>query len=144
MGTNLHVHIEVKLNGKWEHFAAPCVTRDYHLFAAINGLDAEFIRPSNRPIAVSRHHELPEDMSAITRVCLEQSRSLGLRGFGYLEAEDIDALQEELYRSTPEVCRTGFDKLNLEHNIFRTCIGGNTIAGHTGFEDSRIVYWYDG
>lgn len=144
MGANIHTHIEVKLNGKWEHFAAPDVTRDYRLFAAISGERAVDIPLGNRPRAVSRHRGVPEDASLVTRICLDQDRGLGIHGFGWLEVGEIVRLQDELYRVRPEVVRTGIDELDLEYSIFRTYICGGTIAGHTGFDDVRIIYWYDG
>lgn len=144
MGANIHVHIEVKINGQWHHYAAPIVRRDYQLFAAVNGLRAEDIRPSNRPNAISTHHKLPGDISLITRLSLEEDRGRGLHDFGYLTSNDLVVLQNELYRIRPEVYRTGFDELDLEYSIFRTYVNGSTIASHPGYEDARVVYWYDG
>ena len=120
MGTTIHAHIEVKLNGKWEHFAAPSVKRDYRIFVAISSERIDGLSPKHRPVPVSKHHELPEDASAVTRACAEHDRGLGVHGFGYLEAEDIAKLQDELYRVSPEVKRTGIDELDLECSVFHT------------------------
>lgn len=144
MGCILHAHIEVKKDGTWLHYANPLVQQNYQLFAAISGERADEIRPENRPRTVSHHHELPNDLSVVTQACLEETRDSGLHGFGYLTEDDIVALQNELYRVHPEVKRTGIDELDLEESIFRTYICGNAIASYHGFDDVRIVYWYDG
>ena len=33
MGCDIHLHAEIKVNGKWEHYAHPHIRRDYRLFA---------------------------------------------------------------------------------------------------------------
>lgn len=140
MGTNIKAHIEVQKDGVWYHYAAPHVLRDYTLFAAICG---ERINPDwpVQPRPVSTHHEFPADMSFVTRRCLEVDK-YG-RNPGWLTADELVKLQDELYRVNPEIKRTGIDPLDLEESILRTYIAGNSIARHDGWDDVRLVYWFD-
>lgn len=140
MGCTMHAHIEVKCRGTWQHYANPIVTRDYGLFALIAGVRSED-RPGITPIC--KHRGLPKDVSIITKACYDETRGDGLHHEGWLESDELFPLQDELYRLNPDVKRTGIDRLDLEYGIFRTYINENCIATHTGFEDSRIVFWFD-
>ena len=33
MGTDMHLHIELKIDGRWEHWSAPRIDRNYEFFA---------------------------------------------------------------------------------------------------------------
>lgn len=141
MGTTLHSHIEVKKDGIWYHFAAPAVERDYLVFAAISGerLDSlsESLQKRVKPQASVKG--LPNDLSLVTRVSYEQDKGLGLHGEGVLTSTDIKNLQEHLWEFDD---RNGY-RLDLEWNIFRTYISSSAIHVHKGWDDARIVFWYD-
>lgn len=65
MGCDIHPHIEVKINNRWEHLSEPNNDRFYDFFARIAG-----VRNSKdiRPIAEGR--PLPEDLNPLTRMDL--------------------------------------------------------------------------
>lgn len=143
MGCDMHAHIEVKLNGVWQHYSAPIVERFYGLFNLV-----AFVRPEDTEnvginYCVCKHFGFPEDASDLTKYCYELDASKGRHHAGYLTARELEELQEELYLHYPHVKRTGIDRLDLDYNIFRTYINGNSIAYHSGFEDSRLVFWFD-
>lgn len=143
MGCNIHAHIEVKKDGQWHHFGQPNVERNYYVFSVIAGerisdcfLDGVF--------PVAHIHEIPSDISFVTRVCLEQDKiRYRIHNPGVLLAEDLPELQDCLYEARPSIERTGIDELDLEHSIFRTYINGSTLAKHDGWDDLRIVFWFD-
>lgn len=144
MGTTMHAHIEVKVDGKWEHFACPCVTRNYLVFACINGMRRDDFEDDptiyNKIRPVSRIHKIPEDISEITRKCLKFDESqYTLKGHGVLESDDLMRLQEML-RDIKGIRDLDYD---LEYGVFHTYINGNAIYTHYGFDDARIVYWFD-
>ena len=140
MGCNIHAHIEVKHDGNWLHFAAPNVARDYKLF---NLIAAVRDQPADCRPTVCKHQGLPDDISIVTKLCLEQEQGYGAHHKGWLYDSDIRELQSRLYDIHPEITRTGIDELDLEHSIFSTYICGNSIASHDGFEDVRVVFWFD-
>jgi len=141
MGAMIHAHIEVKKDGKWFHYAAPVLQRDYELFALIARVRAEGWLADVQRIATG--YGLPEDMSEVTRICHEQDSGYGIHDEGYMTAADVKALQEALYARHPEVLRTGIDKLDLEYSVFKTYINGSTLAVHDGWDDLRVVFWFD-
>ena len=140
MGCTMHTHIEVKRGDRWGHFAAPNVKRDYKLF---NLIAAVRNNPPDNRAPVCKHFGLPDDMPAITRVCRNGDAGLGIHHEGWLDANDIRELQDRLYAVSPGIERTGIDALDLEHSIFNTYILGGCIASHAGFDDVRIVFWFD-
>lgn len=148
MGTTLHAHIEVKLDGKWQHFAAPCVERNYILFAvlaAVRRQDANAALGHMDPFEVTTVPwcaKLPEDISEVTAVChRKESEQYDLHHEGWLEGRFIPTLQQELNRYMSYKAKNG--PMDLEEDIFHTYINGSSIAAHDGFEDVRIVFWFD-
>lgn len=114
MGCDIHVHIEVQKDGVWHHFAAPKVERNYFLFAVIAGERTDLLRDSDKITPVAKVHELPGDISLVTRVSVEQDKGLGIHNFGVLSAADLIELQDQLYALNPHIGRTGCDELDLE------------------------------
>lgn len=143
MGTTIHAHIEVKKNDKWLHYGCPDVKRDYLVFACINGmrkddLKGPIIKNLITPVACS--DTIPDDVSEVTRICLEQdAERYALKGFGVINCKGLERLQEQLRRFT----NPNSLEYDLEEGIFKTYIAGNSIARHEGFDDVRVVFWYD-
>ena len=134
MGTTMHAHIEVKKDGKWFHYAAPNVLHDYVVYACINGTGREIIDRKVMPVA--KINEIPDNISEVTRICLETDcKNYRLHGFGVLDCDDMKELQKQL--------RDIFENYDLEEDVFKTYIGGNAICIHAGFDDARIVFWFD-
>lgn len=38
MGCDIHLHIEIKMNGLWRHYSMPHIERDYCLFGVMAGV----------------------------------------------------------------------------------------------------------
>lgn len=144
MGTTMHAHIEVKKNNTWLHYGAPDVSRNYLLFAAINGEQLEDFRPSVRDkiIPQASIKGLPDDISDVTKLCHEYDMDrYHVHGEGTLTANDILNLQNHLYELN-EMTLNYQNKWCLE-TLFKTYINDGTIAGHKGWDDVRIVFWYE-
>lgn len=144
MGTTIHAHIEVKKNNTWFHYATPDVNRNYMLFAATNGERLEDFRPNVRDkiIPQTSIKGLPDDISDITKICYEYDiNGRHVHGEGALTANDIRNLQRHLYELN-EMELNYQNKWCLE-TLFKTYINDGTIASHKGWDDARIVFWYD-
>lgn len=65
MGCDIHLHIEVEIDGKWCHMNEPDVDRHYRLFARMAGVrnDATY---EAEPISQPRG--LPDDISTVTNM----------------------------------------------------------------------------
>lgn len=141
MGTTMHAHIEVKKAEKWLHYGNPAIRRDYAVFACINGtrsdgLDLDVYRI--QPVCGTR--EIPDDISEVTKTCLEyDSGAYKIHGTGVIGSEELKTLQKNL--------RTVFGPQNpnydLEEGVFRTYINSGSIASHAGFDDVRVIFWFD-
>lgn len=135
MAQTMHAHIEVKCHGTWQHYANPIVKRGHGLFELVDGRDEN---------SICRHRGLPKDASLIASACHHEMSRDGVYDEGWLESGDLPVLQAALYERNPDVIPTGTDRLDLEHGIFQTRIAGHRIAEHRTFEDSRIVFWFNG
>ena len=140
MSTTLYAHVEVKLDGAWHHFSAHAIHKNYLLCAAINGTRADDLKPGRAiPKPVRGTRGIPADATALTKACIAREVSPNPRNACALDAAQIAAVQDELYRVRPEVERTGIDEFDFEHSIFHTYVNGNSIASGGGFEDVRMI-----
>ena len=144
MSTTLYAHIEVKIDSVWNHFSACTVHKNYLLTAAINGTRADCLKPGREvPKPVYGTKGIPADATALTKACIAREVSPNPRNACTLDARQIQAVQDELYRVRPEVKRTGIDEFDFEHSIFHTYINGSSIASGGGFEDVRMICAFD-
>lgn len=60
MSCDIHVHVEVKIAGRWEHYNHPSGRQNYEMFGRMAG-----VRGDAEPIAEPRG--LPDDASIMTR-----------------------------------------------------------------------------
>ena len=146
MSITMHLHIEVKKDGKWFHYGSPCMSNlpeKYFIYAWMTGEGLEYTRSRFReqiqPVASIKG--LPEDLSEVTKICYEQdTKQYRLHGEHTLMADDIQTLQEKLWEQNPDDNRLYWD---LEETIFRTYINSGSIACHHGWDDARIICWYN-
>lgn len=143
MSTTIHAQIEVKKDNRWLHFASPIVHTDYIFFAAINGEGIDYLRDSVRekihPNASGKG--LPDDISEVTAVCYQMDKeSYHLHDEGFLSTQDLRNLQQNIWDIYYFDPKSAWD---LEEHFFKTYINGNAIASHQGWDDVRIVFWYD-
>lgn len=91
MGCDIHVHVEVKINDKWEHYSAPEVPRNYALFAKMAG-----VRNSGDIEPISKPKGLPDDLTNTTKRdslrCDESSHS-----HSWLDLNELRILQKWIY-----------------------------------------------
>jgi len=141
MGCDIHLHIEVKISGKWEHWAAPTVSRYYPLFALMGN-----IRNSNGIKALSNKRGLPEDITEVTRFV---SKCEAGHGHSWLNSEEISVLTDRIDKlARPEIrnyfC---FEQEFLHSSWF---LGNSFASFHKQtatypkeIEDVRFVFWFD-
>lgn len=67
MGCDIHVHIEVKNNDKWEHYSLPHIERHYELFAKMAD-----VRNFNGIKPISEPKGLPDDLSIVTQIDVDR------------------------------------------------------------------------
>lgn len=138
MGCDIHVHVEIKVKDKWEHYNIPQVRRYYKLFGLLAGVRD----PEQVPIVQPRG--VPNDISLVTKLCLE-NRDGDYHTASWLTCEEIEKVQQTVESWTP----TG-----AAEEVFGY-IFGNTLYSHleyesskasldeAGISDVRVVFWFD-
>jgi hypothetical protein len=145
MGCDIHLHIEVMNNGKWEHWGAPAVPRCYALFAKLAGVrnyDDEYT-----PIAEPRG--LPDHLSTLTKVAYEWEKG-DAHDISWINRDEIDQV-EEWIRLELSKTWTKDSWLCLEAHFVHSYCCGNGFAGIGNYDNSypesitdvRFVFWFD-
>jgi hypothetical protein len=125
MGCDVHVHVEVKLCAKWEHYSVPAVLRDYALFTKMAGVRAH--SDEIEPICLPRG--LPLDISTVTKFCRDYAGTDG-HSDSWLSAAEVAEVQEWYDNRKPPPFGYMLGRL----------IGGELPAGVSGI---RVVFWFD-
>jgi hypothetical protein len=126
MGCDIHLHIEIKLDGVWEHYAAPDVNRNYRLFERMGGVRGD----ENN--AISPPKGLPADASKITR--------LEFKDEGYYHTPSWLSSAEiiQLESSIQEWHKDRYDhRYDPQFEVFHC-----HYRYHPG-DDFRFVFWFD-
>lgn len=139
MGCDIHVHVEVKIKDKWEHYSVLHIGRSYSLFAKMAG-----VRGGETPISQPRG--LPQDISVVTAF---DNAEWGVDGHSHSWLSAVEA--GEVQRWYEEQCgELDFSRPPLFGYLF-----GNYIDSYVkypedgkhlrelGYEDARVVFWFD-
>lgn len=140
MGMSIHMHIETKKNGQWHHFSAPALMRDSWFFALLRGQDMELAQNKGiKPVAPIKG--LPDDLSFVTAFCHEQDKkSYKIHHESWLGADELVTLQErmdDIFKDKDPLER------DLDYSYLHTYINGNSVASHQGWDDVRLIFWFD-
>ena len=148
MGCDIHLHTEVKINGKWHHYGCPSVSRSYLVFSKMAN-----VRNNHGVDPIAEPRGIPSDATELTKFDCERWGCDG-HSHSWLSAEEIAALYDyinedlELYG-----CRFKHLKWWPEENF--GYFFGNTWGGFwkyrndpgsgtpDGVEDVRFVFWFD-
>jgi len=144
MGCDIHMHIEVKVESKWEHYAAPWVRRSYSLFEKLAGVRGEIEN------AIVAPKGLPYDMSIITRKAFEKWEE-DAHSESWLSLEEICKLEEWLDDKNKNDVEYRWKIYDLERDVLNTFCEGYSFAGILRYpeekpewiEDVRFVFWFD-
>jgi hypothetical protein len=127
MGCDIHVHVEVKINGKWQHYNHPRINRNYALFSRLAGVRGE-LEPITRPRGI------PKNATWMTKFDFKRMGT-DAHTPSWISGEEVEALQAEGFLDS-------FKELGY---IFGNGFG---VKGYPedypeGVEDSRLVFWFD-
>ena len=139
MSILIHMHLEVKKDGKWFYYAAPDIPRDAAFFDLVSGVCLQM-----KPVASPRGLPSGTDggVSEVTRMCYETDRRrYRLHHAGWLGSHDLAGLQ---HRLDEHYGNSGKADCQLESGYLHTSLGGGTVAGHRDWDDSRLVFWFHG
>ncbi len=136
MDCDIHFHVEIKVDGFWEHYNHPRISRRYELFAKLADVRNSFgIEPVSQPKG------LPADATLVTKLC-DEYQNADHHSHSWLSAEEI-AEVESWWKERYEFR----DFIELEWG----CLFGNTLGGLCEYpkdypdwlQDVRVVFWFD-
>lgn len=146
MGCDIHVHVEVKINGKWHHYNHPRLERNYDIFTRMAGVRSEG-RGDIKPISAPRG--MPEDATFITRYSFNRM-GVDAHSASWLSAQEVAELGE--WAEARRRDKYNFDKhsfYSFEHHeigyIFRNGWNFKDYPKDMpeGLEDARAIFWFD-
>ncbi len=129
MGCDLHVHVELMINGLWEHYQHLDPPRNYAVFSLMaNVRNDGSITPFKEPSG------LPENITQITKIDYENENYRSASSFSQ---EEIKGFAARLWDEF---------KIDLEEYL-EAYLFGNTY-GHKesllpNINDVRFVFWFD-
>jgi hypothetical protein len=149
MGCDIHFHIEVKMNGKWEHYGAPDIGRWYELFSILAG-----VRGSGKPIVYPKG--FPKDASVITKIDYDLW-GRDAHTPSWLNSNEILKLEKWLEKRKEESISNPdtneWADYDLEYGILKTYFFGHSFTSWKKYddieykpkeiEDVRFVFWFD-
>jgi hypothetical protein len=137
MGCDIHLHIEIMIDDKWEHYSAPKIDRNYELFGLMAGVRDETIEPICLPKGIKDI----EDMTTITRFDMERAFS-DWHHFSWFNKNEIEKFSEEITKSF--IKDNGYP-VDLEQDIFHLYLFGDDFHGpyRNEIQDVRFIFWFD-
>lgn len=141
MGCDIHMHTEVKVNGKWLHYSHPIISRHYKLFALLAD-----VRNDLGIVPISAPKGMPADTSDITRIECQHAGEDG-HSHSYLTSKEITELGRRV-NETRYPHET--EPLDLDSDIVGYLSGNSWSQFERGdsshpaeYEDVRFVFWFD-
>lgn len=139
MGCDIHFHVEIKVDGEWQHYGHINVGRNYRLFGIMAGVRSHDVDPIVDPKG------LPDDMNVVTKMDAEQWGRDG-HTHSWLSSEEVFLLTEAIKEDGGITGRSDFECCDIWGYLF-----GNSYSGFIrypedrmpGVEDFRFVFWFD-
>lgn len=138
MGTDVHAHFEIKVDGKWLHYSQPRVEQDYLLFEKMAGVRG------NVENAIVPPRGLPGDISETTRL---EAKWWGMDGHNHswLSSREFKELHEF---HTDQQENSPSWRVNPEQWFY---LHGNCWEDFHDYpesypkeiQDFRLVFWFD-
>ncbi len=115
MGCDIHLHTEVKIEGKWRHYSCPGVLRDYRMFEKMAGVRGDVEN------AIVAPKGLPLDSTFLTRLDAKRMQGDG-HNASWFNPEEIKELYEWL---------KPYSYHNYPDDFFGWCFGNGWNSDHS-------------
>ena len=144
MGCDIHIHGEVKIEGLWQHYSLPRISRNYSLFAKMAN-----VRNYNESniVPISEPKGLPSDISFVTWFDYMHCWKEYGHSMSWLGGEELDILENWMREYGPE--RSKAERLFNFGDEFGYVFGNSwNIKKYPddyplGVQDARLVFWFD-
>lgn len=145
MGCDIHCHVEVKIDGRWEHYSEVYPDQSYDLFSKMANVRS-LERPSIMPISDPRG--IPKDINIVTRLCYDDDGEDAHSASWLSVSELVDLRNWACQSYALNLPNDGRDWLDEQ---FGTVFGGCTITDYIerryffppNLQDIRLVFWFD-
>lgn len=136
MGCDIHLHIEIKLDGIWHHYGNPKIKRDYWLFEKMAGVRGK------QENAIVAPKGLPDDVTPVT--ALSKAR-MGNDAHtpSWLNVKEIQTLVYWLNQRTDIHGRMDLENDLLQTYLFSDAFVWEGKVAVEGVQDVRFVFWFD-
>jgi hypothetical protein len=133
MGCDVHCHIEVKINGRWEHWSAVHVDRDYRLFARMASVRNPKRGQEGHVVPISIPRGLVNDPSVVTEIAYRRDEP-DAHSESWLDGKEMEALCKEFpdLRGSWGYGLGGNGFVAEDDDPFPDCV-----------EDFRVIFWFD-
>jgi hypothetical protein len=125
MGCDIHAHVELKINDKWEHYSEPLIGRNYRLFSKLAGVRSV---PEDDSAPIAKDRGIPQDISFITKMDLERWGG-DAHSHSWITGKEADDIEEWVREKLKE----GFSQPPF----------GYVFGNGLGRDDVRVVFWFD-
>lgn len=137
MGCDIHVHMEIKLNGQWEHYSIPRISRNYALFEKLAGVRGEVEN------AIAPPRGLPDDVTTVTKF---DCSYWGLDGHSHSWISSQEFAEIYAYHETLVANKDYWYLSDIYGYLF-----GNDFKDFWVYredypkevEDFRMIFWFD-
>lgn len=140
MGCDIHLHTEVKINGKWHHYGCPNIMRSYRLFAMLAGVrNYDDIEPIAQP------RGLPVDATELTKLDCEHWDADG-HSHSWIGSSEILRVCEYMNEiAKPERAWMNWEDETIGYLFGNTWRGFEKCPEYrpNGVQDIRWVFWFD-
>lgn len=149
MGYDIHAHVEIRYQGKWEHYSVPHIDRWYELFEIMSSVRRD-VTPIVEPKGV------PDDMSVITRLDWERGEGDACTASWF--NEDEIAKLEDWLKAQKEIADAKEEYAWNQYDLESGVLGGTYMFGNglvsfqkypdtyhipKGFDAVRLIFWFD-
>lgn len=134
MGCDIHIHSEIKVNGKWLHYDQPNCERDYDLFEKMAGVRGDIKN------AIAPPRGIPDDATETTKLCCEYDGVDG-HSHSWLSSKEIAELSEWADNNDRPWTKNEWDKwlFGNGYSDFHKYLS----ARPKFLEDVRFIFWFD-
>lgn len=135
MGCDIHLHIEVKISGKWHHYGHPSIPRSYPLFEKLAGVRGQ------RDNAIAPLRGVPLDMSTVTSLSYLLWRP-DAHSLSWIDSDEII----EVCNWLDKAGKRG-DQYRFAENWFGYLFGCGWSdwreEGPADIQTVRFIFWFD-
>lgn len=143
MGCDIHMHVEVKVDGEWLHYSHPQIPKLYGLFARLAGVRN---RPEWNITPIAEPRGIPADATSTTLLDLawwnEQSH---LHSHSWVSGEELSCVVADFDKMAQEQRGTWWS-LEHEHLGYLFCNDWASVPELPGgrvFGGVRAIFWFD-